>query len=128
MLNVVGLGSGHSTPRTTTLKRPANNDSTGDGEEVRASRRCFNRRKEPQSPAYFSLARSEIPGYFSPAQTYVSSPSPSPQQQLRATSSRSTYSEPPMQQQRGTISRSTYSESPMQQQRGARFISDYNKQ
>ncbi|CAG4958841.1 unnamed protein product [Colias eurytheme] len=34
-------GSGNSTPRTPTLKRPANNDSTGDGEEAPASRRCL---------------------------------------------------------------------------------------
>ncbi|KOB67483.1 Uncharacterized protein OBRU01_14415 [Operophtera brumata] len=74
--------------------------------------------RQPQEDDECDLhARSEIPGYFSPAQTYVSSQSPSPQQQLRATSSRSTYSEPPMQQQRGTSSRSTYSEPPMQQQR-----------
>ncbi|CAB3241890.1 unnamed protein product [Arctia plantaginis] len=34
-------GSGQSTPRITTVKRPANNDSTGKGEEVPASRRCL---------------------------------------------------------------------------------------
>jgi DNA primase len=76
-------------------------------------------------------SRSETPEYFSPSRTYISTPSPSPlqqqratssrteppMQQQRATSSRSTYSEPPMQQQRATSSRSTYSEPPMQQQR-----------
>ncbi|CAB3222399.1 unnamed protein product [Arctia plantaginis] len=34
-------GSGQSTLRITTVKRPANNDSTGKGEEVPASRRCL---------------------------------------------------------------------------------------
>ncbi|CAB3228087.1 unnamed protein product [Arctia plantaginis] len=34
-------GSGQSTPRITTVKRPANNDSTGKGQEVPASRRCL---------------------------------------------------------------------------------------
>ncbi|CAG4939557.1 unnamed protein product [Colias eurytheme] len=39
--NVKSGGSGQSTLQITPVKRPANNDSTGKGEEVPASRRCM---------------------------------------------------------------------------------------